>query len=85
MRVVTVNGAPAVRIGTSVKYAMFVHQGTGVYGPAGRMIHPVNKKVLRWRSRTASGKKGKGYTFSMYSRGMKPNPFLKNALKAARG
>lgn len=80
----TVNGKPIVRVGTKVKYAAYVHDGTGLWGPKHKMIVPVNKKVLRWK--TKGGKTGKGgYTFSMKSQGMRPNPFLKNALKAARG
>ena len=84
-RVVEYRGLPAVRVGTSVKYAIYVHEGTGIYGPRHRMIRPVNKRVLRWKVRGGGRKSRKGYTFSTYSRGMKPNKFLKDALRAARG
>ena len=70
----------AVRVGTNVKYARYVHDGTGLYGPRHAMIRPVSKKALRWKG----GGKG-GYVFSKTSRGMRPNPFLKKALQAARG
>lgn len=71
------------RIGTNVKHARFVHDGTGLYGPRHALIVPKSKKALRWTAKGGRGKKG--YVFSKYSRGMKPNPFLKNALPSARG
>jgi hypothetical protein len=89
-QMVVVNGKPVAMVGTNVSYALYVHEGTGLYGPAHKMIVPVNKKVLRWKTRGA-GQAGRraagkgGYTFAMQSSGMRPNPFLKNALPAARG
>lgn len=80
--IVTFGGKPRVRVGTSLKYAIFVHEGTGLYGPLHHLIVPKNKKALRWKSKGGKGKKG--YTFSKWSRGMQPNPFLRNALKAAK-
>jgi hypothetical protein len=81
---VMIDGKPAVRVGTSVRYAIYVHDGTGLYGPRHRMIVPVNKKVLRWRPKGA-GKVGKGgFVYSMRSRGMRPNPFLRDAIMAAK-
>lgn len=73
------NSEPRCRIGTNVKYAIYVHSGTGLYGPSHRLIVPVRKKALRWKGR---GKKG--YVFSKKSRGMRPNPFLENALRFAK-
>lgn len=71
------NGNLAVRVGTGVKYARFVHDGTGLYGPRASLIYPKTKKALKW-----TGKKG--VVYARYTRGMKPNPFLKNALKAGK-
>ena len=81
-----VGSTPTVRIGTNVKYARFVHDGTGIFGPYSEVIRPKGKKALRWKSKTYGAKSGKnaGYVFAKYTIGMKPNPFLKNALKAAR-
>jgi hypothetical protein len=67
---------PVGRIGTNVRYAPLVHSGTGIYGPRGTPIVPKRAQVLRWKS---SGK----FVFSARSRGMRPNPFLKSALRAA--
>lgn len=75
---VRVSGTIGVRIGTSLSYARFVHEGTGIYGPRRRMIVPKRRKALRWVS-------GGRVVFSKKSRGMRPNPFMKNALRAARG
>jgi hypothetical protein len=77
VRMLLMNGSIAVDISTNVFYARFVHDGTGLYGPRHRMIVPINAKVLRWTN-------GRKTVFSMKSRGMRPNPFLKNALRAAR-
>ena len=72
-----INGAPAVRVGTNVFYAIMVHDGTGVYGPKGVPITPKVKKIMMW-------KKGGKKVYANVVQGMKPNPFLKDALPAAK-
>lgn len=74
----TYRGRPAVRIGTNVHYARYVHDGTGLYGPRRRLIRPTTKRVLRWRA-------GGGFVYARYTRGMRANPFLSSALDAAIG
>jgi hypothetical protein len=37
-------------ISTPKEYASYQDQGTGIYGPKGVPIRPVNAKVLAWRS-----------------------------------
>lgn len=64
-------------VSTNVKYAMFVHDGTGIYGPRGAMIRPKNGRYLVFRT-----KRGK-LVFARQVRGMRPNPFLKDALPIA--
>ena len=76
---ITVNGMPAMIVGTNVVYAIYVHDGTGIYGPKGQRIHPKNKRAMRWK-----GKGVTGYIFAKSTAGMRPNPFLKNALHAAK-
>lgn len=73
-------GSPAVRIGTNVRYALYVHQGTGLYGPRRRLIRPRTSKVLVFKSRVS-----RRTVFARYVRGMRPNNFLTDALSAARG
>jgi hypothetical protein len=71
---------PIAIVGTNVRYARFVHDGTGIYGPRGRVIRPKRRKFLRFRP------KGTGrWVYARKVRGMRPNPFLANALVAAKG
>jgi len=79
-QLITIRGWPAVRVGTNVTYAMWVHDGTGVYGPRGVPIRPVRAKVLRFVPRGQST-----VVYARQVKGMVPNRFLVNALKAARG
>lgn len=73
-----------IRVGTSVYYARWVHDGTGIYGPRHALIFPRRGKVLVWRSRIYGAKKGKwaGKVVVRSTKGMKPNPFLQDALPA---
>jgi hypothetical protein len=69
----------AVTIGTGVHRARWIHDGTGIYGPRHQKITAKHGKVLRF--------KPKGSSFFIYRhsvKGMKPNPFLKDALPAAK-
>lgn len=77
---VTDAGLPVARIGTNVDYAEAVHDGTGIYGPKGAPIRPKRKRVLRFTPSGASKP-----VFARQVKGAKPNPFLKDALPAARG
>lgn len=78
VELITFAGKPAVRIGFNVFYGLYVHDGTGVYGPKGVPITPKSAKFLRWKS-----KKGK-WMFARQVLGMRPNPFLKDAVDAAK-
>lgn len=86
------SGELVVRVGTNVDYALYVHNGTGIYGPNKRPIVPVNKRALRWAARNNSGsgrRRYKGgataqYVFSKRSKGFKGTPFLTNALPAGK-
>jgi phage gpG-like protein len=79
-QLVTRNGEPAVLVGTNVFYARWVHDGTGIYGPRARRITPKNHKRLRFRP---SG--SRKYVYARSVAGMRGNPFMRNALHAARG
>lgn len=70
---------PAFRIGTNVKYARFVHDGTGLFGPEHHYIVPRHGKFLVF---TPKGELVAVFTKRV--RGMEPNPFLKDALSAAK-
>lgn len=60
--------------GATASYAIYVHTGTGIYGPKGQpfTIVPVNKKALFWPGAEHPVKK-------VTIRGAKANPFLKKA------
>jgi hypothetical protein len=73
------NGDLAVLIGTNVRYARYVHDGTGIYGPRRQMIRPKRAKLLRFKPKGSSR-----YVFAKQVRGMVPNMFLVSALSAAR-
>lgn len=77
-QMITRNGAPAVIVGTNVYYARFVHDGTGIYGPRHRLIRPIRAKRLRFRP-----KGSRRFVYARAVRGMAPNHFLANALRAA--
>jgi hypothetical protein len=77
-QLISLGGKVSVRVGTNVEYAVFVHDGTGIYGPKGARIYPKTAKVLAWR--TKSGRK----MYATSVAGMKPNPFLADAVIAAK-
>jgi hypothetical protein len=68
-----------VRIGTNVEYAIWVHDGTGLYGPLHHLITPKTKRYLRFKPHNASQ-----FVYAKSVKGMRPNPFLLNALHAAQ-
>ena len=79
-QVVESGGELRVTIGTNVRYARWVHNGTGLYGPAHRYITPKSKRFMRFRTKTS-----RGYVYARRVQGMRPNPFLASALSAASG
>jgi hypothetical protein len=72
-------GVPVVRVGTRVRYARWVHDGTGLYGPRHTRIYPKTAKALRFRP------KGSPWIFRRSVAGMRGTPYLKEALVAAKG
>lgn len=91
---VTVRGTRIVgRIGSPLPYAIYVHEGTGIYGPKGRPIRPVHGKWLvfepgrsmgplrRGGKHPPKGKRG-GPVFAKEVKGSPPRPFLYDALVA---
>ena len=56
-------------------YALYVHEGTGIYGKSGQRIRPKTKKALYW----------KGALHPVKSvRGQKPQPFMERGYQEAR-
>lgn len=79
-------------IGSRLDYALYQHEGTGIYGPKHRVIRPVSKKVLKFRPGRGFGPLQRGvtrpsperrgpYIFAKYVKGTQKNPFLVDALE----
>lgn len=66
----------ACRVGTNVRYARLVHDGTGIYGPRSRPITPTHASVLAFTPRG-----GDTMVFASSVRGSPAVPFLQDALK----
>jgi hypothetical protein len=77
--VVTRGSVTGVRIGSSLDYALYVHEGTGIYGPRGRPILPKSGRFLVFTPRG-----GSKIVFAKSVRGTPGKPFLTEALAAAR-
>ena len=78
--IVTDTGDLGVEIGSDLRYALYVHNGTGVYGQYGSPIVPTHGQFLVFTPR-GSGR----VVFARSVLGQEPNPFLKDALPLALG
>lgn len=58
----------------------YLHEGTGRFGPSGRDIVPVRRRVLRWRARGAMSRSSGGYVFARRSSGSPPDTFIVDAV-----
>lgn len=90
MEVVSTGGSFYIRVGSNLDYAIFVHEGTGIY--VGRpMITAKGGGLLRWPAKNNSGSGNRrysggstsGYVYARKVRGQPPQPFLRDALNAA--
>ena len=70
---------------SELEYALYVHEGTGIYGPRGAPIRPKRGRYLVFEARNArTTPRGRGnLVFARQVRGQRPQRFLLNALKAA--
>jgi hypothetical protein len=75
----TYKGWPAARIGSPLRRARLIHDGTGIYGSRGRPIRPTRAKRLRFKPKGSNR-----VVYAKSVKGMKANPFLKDALSAAK-
>lgn len=87
--VVEMNTHPGFVVGVitfRARHAIWVHEGTGIYGPRGRAIRSRSGKLLKFRSgsgRLAASQRGRarGYTYVKTVRGQPGKPFLVWALR----
>lgn len=73
VQIVEAKDGVGVRVGTSLHYARYVHDGTGVHGPRGEPIRPTVKRALAF-----------GDVVVAKSSGQRGTNFLRAALDAAR-
>lgn len=83
VRLIDAVGVQKVRVGTNRRYARWVHDGTGIYGPQRMPIKPTRAKALRFRAKGLGG--GGKTVYAKSVKGMKKNEFLKDALPAFKG
>lgn len=77
-KLVKFGGNLAVLVGTNLNYAMYQHEGTGIYGHNGTPIVPVRAKFLRFKPKGSMT-----FVYAKEVRGSQPTFFLKRALPAA--
>lgn len=70
---------------SDLEYSIWVHEGTGIYGPRGQPIKPKRGRYLVFEARNArtTPRGGGNLVFARQVRGQRPQRFLLNALKAA--
>lgn len=83
-------GRVTVVVGSPLQYAVYQHEGTGIYGPNHRPIVPVQAKALKFPSPKQMGplrpgqrqkpKSQRGFVFAKSVKGVPPSPFLTDAL-----
>jgi len=87
---VLVGVAPGIvyaEIGSRLNYAIWRHEGTGIYGP-GRPIRPTHAKYLKFQPRRAPGRvanPNRAYIYARSVRGAPGKPYLTSALMAVVG
>ena len=85
----TENGAIIARVGTNVEYGLYIHEGTANKGTG--YIYPKNARLLRFPivNKSGSGRRRykagatQQYAYAKRVKGIKPTPFLRDALTAA--
>jgi len=87
VQIASENGELVIEVGTDVEYALWVHEGTGLYGPRAARIYPTHAKVLVFTPRKQGGRyvprNKRGQVVVRSIAGMHGTPFLRDALPAA--
>lgn len=86
VRLVRYGGILICEIGTDLDYAIYVHEGTGLFGPKHAVIRPTTAKVLVFtprKGRTGKFIPGKNRTvvYARFVKGSPARPFLRDALR----
>lgn len=71
------------RVGTPLIYGLYLHEGTGVYGPKARPITPIRRQFLRFEVKSGTSAVGRRpLVFARSVRGVPPDKFLLRALES---
>lgn len=87
---VVVGSAPGfvyAEVGSRLFYALWRHEGTGIYG-AGRPIRPRSAKFMRFQPRRAAGRTAnplRPYVYARQVKGTPGKPYLVSALVGVMG
>jgi hypothetical protein len=85
-------GRVTMRAGSPLDYGLYLHEGTGLYGPKRRVIRPLNlatTKALRFEVKTPGpggrvpAKGRRAVVFAKFVRGVKPDKWLVRAFEDA--
>jgi hypothetical protein len=71
---------------TDLDYGLYVHEGTGIYGPKGAPIRPKKGKYLVFTPKGGPARPGRnasGKVFARQVKGMRPRRYLLEALIAS--
>ncbi|MEV0822545.1 hypothetical protein [Nonomuraea rubra] len=78
-----------MRAGSPLAYGLYLHEGTGLYGPKRKVIRPISAKALRFEVKTPGpggrvpAKGRRAVVFAKFVRGVKPDKWLVRAFRAA--
>lgn len=78
-----------MRAGSPLDYGLYLHEGTGLYGPKRRVIRPVSAKFLRFEVKgpgpggRVPAKGRRAVVFAKFVRGVKPDKWLVRAFRDA--
>lgn len=65
------------RVGTPLIYGLYLHEGTGIYGPKHRPIRPIHRKYLRYQNKAGQ------VIFAKEVRGVRGDKWLVRALRSS--
>jgi hypothetical protein len=72
------------RVGTGLIYGLYLHEGTGVYGPRGAPIRPVHRQFLRFEVKSGTAAIGRRpVVFARSVRGVPGDKWLLRALQSS--
>lgn len=82
---VTMNTHPGLVVGVvefSAPHALWVHEGTGIFGPRGRPIRARAGRVMRFPTGAGGRARRRGaFTYTREVKGQRPRPYLVSALR----